>query len=46
MALGHSEVNHQNANLVTLDDQYVPFMGNKRLRALGAASDQSRRRSI
>lgn len=42
VALGHSEINQQNANLVTLDDQYVPFMGNKRLRALGSASDQSR----
>lgn len=42
VALGHSEVNHQNAHLVTLDEQYIPFMNGKRLRALGSASDQSR----
>jgi hypothetical protein len=42
VALGHSEVNQQNAYLVTLDEQYTPFMNNKRLRALGSASDQSR----
>jgi len=42
VALGHSEVNQQNAQLVTLDEQYIPFMNNKRLRALGSASDQSR----
>jgi len=39
VALGHSEVNQQNAHLVTLDEQYIPFMNNKRLRALGSASD-------
>jgi DNA repair exonuclease SbcCD ATPase subunit len=42
VTLGHSEVNQQNAQLVTLDEQYIPFMNNKRLRALGSASDQSR----
>jgi hypothetical protein len=42
VALGHSEVSQQNLHLVTLDEQYIPFMNNKRLRALGSASDQSR----
>jgi hypothetical protein len=42
VALGHSEVNQQNAQMVTLDQQYIPFMNNKRLRTLGSASDQSR----
>lgn len=42
VALGHSEVTSQDAHSVTLDDQYVPFMNGKRLRALGSASDQSR----
>src|ERR1700685_2376443 len=42
VTLGHSEVNQQNAQLVTLDEQYIPFMNNKRLRALGSASDHSR----
>lgn len=42
VALGHSEVNDQDAHLVTLDEQYIPFMNGKRLRALGSASDQSR----
>jgi len=42
VALGHSEVDQQNAQLVTLDEQYIPFMNNKRLRALGSVSDQSR----
>ena len=42
VALGHSAVKEANAVEVTLDDQYVPFMNGRRLRALGSASDQSR----
>jgi DNA repair exonuclease SbcCD ATPase subunit len=42
VALGHSAVNRQNATLVSLDEQYVPFMNGRRVRALGSASDQAR----
>jgi predicted nucleic acid-binding Zn-ribbon protein len=42
IALGHSVVRQSNADLVTLDDEYVPFIEGRRLRALGSASDQSR----
>ena len=42
VALGHSAVKKSAANEVILDDQYVPFMNGRRLRALGSASDQSR----
>jgi predicted nucleic acid-binding Zn-ribbon protein len=42
IALGHSAVRQSNADLVTLDDEYVPFIEGRRLRALGSASDQSR----
>ena len=42
VALGHSVVRQENAHLVSLNDQYVPFMEGQRLRALGSASDQSR----
>jgi hypothetical protein len=42
VALGHSAVNKDSAHLVGMDEQYVPFMNGRRLRALGSASDQSR----
>ncbi len=42
VALGHSAVEPPSDQLVTLDDQYIPFMNGRRLRALGSASDQSR----
>jgi len=42
VALGHSAVKENNAREVTLDEQYIPFMNGRRLRALGSASDQSR----
>lgn len=42
IALGHSAVRSDNAQQVSLDDEYVPFMARTRLRALGSASDQSR----
>ena len=29
-------------HMVSLDDEYVPYMNGRRLRALGSASDQSR----
>ncbi len=42
VALGHSAVRDATANEVVLDEQYVPLMNGRRLRALGSASDQSR----
>ena len=42
IALGHSAVRNENVSLVHLDEQYVPYLGTRRLRALGSASDQSR----
>jgi predicted nucleic acid-binding Zn-ribbon protein len=42
IALGHSAVRPDNAHLISLDDEYIPFMEGRRLRALGSASDQSR----
>jgi hypothetical protein len=42
LALGHSAVTAQNVQSVTFDDQYTPFLGGRRLRSLGSASDQSR----
>ena len=41
-ALGHSAVNAENSTSLFLDDQYVPYLGSRRLRSLGSASDQSR----
>lgn len=42
IALGHSSVRPDNVSEIRLDDQYVPFLGNRRLRSLGSASDKSR----
>jgi DNA repair ATPase RecN len=42
VALGHSEVAESNAQTVNLDDEYIPFMNGRRLRALGSGSDPSR----
>jgi DNA repair exonuclease SbcCD ATPase subunit len=42
VALGHSAVRRDNSHLLSLDEQYVPFMDGRRLRGLGSASDQSR----
>lgn len=42
IALGHNAVTDQNATSLRLDDQYVPFLGSRRLKALGSASDRSR----
>ena len=41
-ALGHSAVKAENSMELVLDDQYVPYLGSRRLRSLGSASDQSR----
>ncbi|MES2220365.1 MAG: hypothetical protein V4587_05290 [Acidobacteriota bacterium] len=42
IALGHSALQPQDAHSLSLDDEYVPFLGGRRLRSLGSASDQSR----
>ena len=42
VALGHSAVRQDNAYLLSLDQQYIPYMDGRRLRGLGSASDQSR----
>jgi hypothetical protein len=42
VALGHSAVRRANSSLLSLDDEYTPFMDGRRLRGLGSASDQSR----
>lgn len=42
VSLGHSEVTIENTALLKLDEQYVPYLNNRRLRSLGSASDQSR----
>jgi predicted component of type VI protein secretion system len=38
----HSEVRPGTEQLLTFDEQYVPYFDNRRLRSLGSASDQSR----
>jgi hypothetical protein len=40
--LGHSAVTSDNIAKLRLDDDYVPYLGVRRLHALGSASDQSR----
>lgn len=42
LALGFSAVNRSNAKGVVLDDRYVPYLGSRRLRSLGSASDHAR----
>ncbi len=41
-ALGHGAVTERSVREVHLDDQYVPYLGPRRLRSLGSASDQAR----
>jgi hypothetical protein len=41
-ALGHSAIKSENAATLQLDEQYTPYLNNRRLRSLGSASDQSR----
>lgn len=40
--LGHNGVMAENIEKLRLDDDYVPYLGSRRLHALGSASDQSR----
>lgn len=42
IALGHSEVREANAASVHLDENYVPYRAERKLQALGSASDRSR----
>jgi DNA repair exonuclease SbcCD ATPase subunit len=42
IALGHSAVSVENAADIRLDEQYVPYLGHRRLKSLGSASDRSR----
>jgi hypothetical protein len=41
-ALGHGAILEQSASELRLDDQYIPYLGPRRLRSLGSASDHSR----
>ena len=40
--LGHNAVSAENIGTLRLDDEYVPYLGARRLHSLGSASDQSR----
>lgn len=42
IALGHSALRTDNPGSLHLDERYVPYLGTRRLRSLGSASDQSR----
>lgn len=42
IALGHSAIGADSEAVLTFDEQYVPYLNNRRLRALGSASDQPR----
>ncbi len=42
VALGHSAILSQREAVLSLDDHYVPYLGPRRLRSLGSASDHSR----
>jgi hypothetical protein len=42
IAFGHSAINQATAGDVSLNEQYTPMLGLKRIRSLGSASDQSR----
>jgi DNA repair exonuclease SbcCD ATPase subunit len=42
VALGHSAMGADSQAVLTFDEQYIPFLNNRRLRALGSASDQPR----
>ncbi|HEY6421354.1 MAG TPA: hypothetical protein VIX59_20335 [Candidatus Binataceae bacterium] len=41
-ALGHSAITTNSESALRLDDQYLPYLGPRRLRSLGSASDHSR----
>jgi hypothetical protein len=40
--LGHNAITPENIDALRLDDEYVPYLGARRLHSLGSASDQSR----
>jgi DNA repair exonuclease SbcCD ATPase subunit len=42
VALGHSAIGDGTGAVLTFDEQYVPYLNDRRLRALGSASDQPR----
>ena len=42
LAFGHKGVPADEARLVRLDDEYVPYLETRRIRALGSASDNAR----
>jgi DNA repair exonuclease SbcCD ATPase subunit len=42
IALGHSAIRADNQALLDFDEQYTPTLNNRRLRALGSASDKPR----
>lgn len=42
IGLGHSAVSRENVAALSLDAQYTPLLNDRRLRALGSASDQPR----
>lgn len=42
LALGHSAVSNSNVAEVRLDERYIPYLGPRRLRSLGSASDHPR----
>lgn len=42
LALGHSAIRADNQDSLDLDEQYVPTLSDRRLRALGSSSDQAR----
>ena len=41
-ALGHSAIVPESAHELRLDESYIPYLGPRRLRSLGSASDHSR----
>lgn len=40
--LGHNAISSDNIGTLRLDEEYVPYLGARRLHSLGSASDQSR----
>jgi hypothetical protein len=40
--LGHNAITPDNIEALRIEDDYVPYLGSRRLHALGSASDQSR----
>ncbi len=42
LAFGHSAINRATAKGVTFDERYIPYLGARRMRSLGSASDHAR----